>query len=40
MNDFEMRDLFDQVQAMEVRLKALEDNASLLCDCCKTEGEE
>ena len=27
MNDFEMRDLFDQVQAMKVRLKALEDNA-------------
>ena len=38
MNDFEMRDMFDQVQAMEVRLKALEDNVR--CNCCKTEGEE
>ena len=25
MNDFEMRDLYNQVQAMEERLKALEE---------------
>ena len=38
MNDFEVRDLFKQVQEMEVRLNALKkccDN----CDCCKPEGE-
>ena len=35
MNDFEMRDLFEQVQAMELRLKALEDKEA--CNCCKEE---
>ena len=37
MNDFEVRDLFNQVQAMEERLKALENNGG--CGCSKTEGE-
>ena len=35
MNDFEMRDLFEQVQAMELRLKALEDKGA--SECCKEE---
>ena len=35
MNDFEVRDLFNQVQAMELRLKELEDNEP--SECCKEE---
>jgi len=35
MNDFEMRDLFNQVQAMELRLKALEQKG----ECCMTDDE-
>ena len=35
MNDFEMRDLFEQVQTMELRLKALEGKGA--SECCKEE---
>ena len=35
MNDFEMRDLFEQVQTMEKRLQALEEK--LTSECCKEE---
>ena len=35
MNDFEVRDLFIQVQEMEKRLKALENKG----ECCMTDEE-
>jgi len=35
MNDIEVRELYDQVQAMEERLKHIED----ICQC-KEDGEE
>tara|TARA_R100000458_G_C8069238_1_gene108792 strand:- start:403 stop:513 length:111 start_codon:yes stop_codon:yes gene_type:complete len=36
MNDFEVKDLYEQVQKMEVRLNALEKCNN---ECCKTEEE-
>ena len=36
MNDFEVRDLYEQVQEMEVRLNALKECS---CNCCESEEE-
>ena len=35
MNDFGVRDLYEQVQKMEVRLNALEKKCSNCDDCCE-----
>jgi len=37
MNDFEIRDLYIQVQELEVRMNALEKKCSNCNDCCEEE---
>jgi hypothetical protein len=40
MNDFEIRDLYKQVQELEVRMNALETKCNNCDDCCCESEEE